>query len=949
MLSLAALSAVSALGQTSAPSIPIEWFGFPPPNFLTDYQSAPLFYTTNLLSVPVGIFGGVDNALILDTTNTAPACLEYAVLDSNQIENFSYDPGSVVFYFSPNWASVSQGGTGPGEKAYFIGSGDWSTGSPNGLFTIYADSLGSNIYVAGVGAGVTNIYASSPISWSSNTFHQIGVEWSSSGSRRNPGIRLYLDGALATTGINLSIVPAMGYDSNGLCTNGLFVGSDNMGGEQMRGSMWNMTTFNDMYGGWYRYAWEDISNALAAWQAPLATAGFGGMMGMNAAPPGYIPGATYTTNYADYTSFWLSIATSATRTQTVVTIQNTQSNLTYVILTNTVLDTHLADWGVWQTLTASNSVIVAPPFNVGNNAIFFASQLVLITGTNQIADWWQMLYFNQLGIDPYADPDGDGLCNYMEYTLGSNPTNAYSLDQTHTHKDGLWYLTSVAGETGTRVEMFMDPFDSYYDPYYDVTVVTFGLIGAETNDQFDIYIHTPSVDLKDTNLVWQDMFRFYEYPGGYFDGVFWYETAWPGFVPLDGSVKFAALNSQDRDADGLQDGYEVFVAHTIVGAPSSDESGIADGDADPANDGLSNLQKWQYGLNPAVPVSATDSSGSGMPDWFTNYITLWLGPGNADPWTAPSGDSMPNIVKYEIGDDPTLADYWYDSAPPPGGESNQFASVQINANYTASDGPNNNPYFPMFGNVAGPMGEGCSMTASTSGGGPGTATLNFQVWPLDEAYGTYACFAADADPSQGDLQEFDPADADLYREILFNSTDLAHGVWAHVNENVLEALSSQTLEYVHAVSMLKIQRQVRLIQFDQYLLTQGANSSGVLMRMQGSASIIHTEVTKVTAIDIQYVRKYPNLDWIGRSLTAAGYLTCAASWYYDWPTLMDDVQAYSSDVQNHTDTGAADILSSQIQSMLQGMPGMPEWLVVGLDPTIPIFSLNGPLGWYDGY
>jgi hypothetical protein len=160
MLSLAATSPESARGQTSPPTIPMEWFGFQPPDFLTDFQSAPLFYTTNLLSVPVGILWGLDNALILDTTNLDPACLEYAVQDTNGINNFSYDPGTVLFYYAPNWASVSTGGLGPSETAYFLGSGDWSPGSPNGLFTVYADAYGSNIYVAGVAAGVTNILTS---------------------------------------------------------------------------------------------------------------------------------------------------------------------------------------------------------------------------------------------------------------------------------------------------------------------------------------------------------------------------------------------------------------------------------------------------------------------------------------------------------------------------------------------------------------------------------------------------------------------------------------------------------------------------------------------------------------------------------------------------------------------------------------------------------------------
>ena len=257
----------------------MQWFYFPSPGFQTTDGSAPIAYSTNLLSVPVDLFGG-DNALILDTTNSDPAFLEYAVTDTNWNQTFSYDPGTVLFFFSPNWASVSQGGTGPGETAYFLGSGDWSTGSPNGLFTIYADSVGSNIYVSGVGDGVTNIYASAGISWTSNTFHEIGVEWSSSGNRFHPGIKLYLDGALAATGIKFSIVPATGYDSNGFSTNGVFVGSDNNGEEQMRGAMWYMTTWGVMYGGWYTNGWTELSNAIVAWQGTLGGSGFGGMMTM---------------------------------------------------------------------------------------------------------------------------------------------------------------------------------------------------------------------------------------------------------------------------------------------------------------------------------------------------------------------------------------------------------------------------------------------------------------------------------------------------------------------------------------------------------------------------------------------------------------------------------------------------------------------------------------------
>lgn len=67
-----------------------------------------------------------------------------------------------------------------------------------------------------------------------------------------------------------------------------------------------------------------------------------------------------------------------------------------------------------------------------------------------------------------------------------------------------------------------------------------------------------------------------------------------------------------------------------------------------------------------------------------------------------------------------------------------------------------------------------------------------------------------------------------------------------------------------------------------------------------------------------------------------------------WGDLMDDIEGYKSDVRNHANTAGADLLSTQIQSMLQDMPDLPTWFSIGLDPSVPIFSPN-PLGWYDGY
>ncbi|MGH7990572.1 MAG: hypothetical protein ACREDS_10345, partial [Limisphaerales bacterium] len=321
------------------------------------------------------------------------------------------------------------------------------------------------------------------------------------------------------------------------------------------------------------------------------------------------------------------------------------------------------------------------------------------------------------------DTDGDGLSDGLEVQLGFDPNNAYSQDSTHNQKDGAWYLTAITGQSHTRISITLDTVDSYYDSDYGVTVLYFPITGVTTNDQFHVYIQTPSTDSTDTNLVWQDMFADMGYTNfGFIEGASgpdWVATYWPGVVPTNGTVKFAVMDNQDRDYDGLPDGYEILSTHTIVGSPSSDDSGTVDGDADPGQDNLSNVQKLHYGLNPLIAVSSQDSLTNGLPDWMRGYITFWDGAAAADPWADADGDKVPNIVEYDLGTDPAVGDYWADLPPPPGDESQQFVSLQVNASYGASDGPNNNSYFPSFGLTVGPLGLSCLMTSDNSGSGAG--------------------------------------------------------------------------------------------------------------------------------------------------------------------------------------------------------------------------------------
>jgi hypothetical protein len=552
---------------------------------------------------------GYENALILDTTNLDPAYLEYYVVDTNWINNLSYGPpGSVLFFFAPDWASCSQGGTGPGETAYFLWCGDTST---NGLFAIYTDQYGSNIYFGGVNNGVSSIYASAPISWTSNSWHQIGVEWWGSRSR------IYLDGALAASGRRMSIVPWMGTDTNGFYTNGFFIGSDNQGYEQARGAFWDMMTWSVEYGGYYIDGWSTLSNNLVAWQTASGFS-FGRTMDTSAGF-GYVPGVAYTTNYADYTNFNMTIGPSNSPTQVVFTVQNTQSNLTYNILTNSTLDPNLADWGVWQTLTASNSVIVAPPFNLGSNSMFFASQLVLITGTNQIADWWQMLYFHQLGIDPYADPDGDGLCNYSEYILGTNPTNAYSISPTH--NDAQAMFLAYTNDATTRLRLFQTNGPGTNE-------VTLTLSNTSVGSNYQIY----SKDMSVANSAWRVE-----------TNLLGTNNATQITIQLAGrTLEFIGGDGEDPDGDSLPSGYEVLCTLTDPLLADTGNTGTPDGYKDPDGDGYVNLEEYYNGTDPHV-----FNPPQGVPNISADFVT---GPnGNMIvTWQAASGPVLGYIISSNL-------------------------------------------------------------------------------------------------------------------------------------------------------------------------------------------------------------------------------------------------------------------------------------------------------------
>jgi hypothetical protein len=322
-----------------------------------------------------------------------------------------------------------------------------------------------------------------------------------------------------------------------------------------------------------------------------------------------LPNYTITTNYANYTNFWLVITNYSDGV--VVTIESTLSNLTYAILTNGNLAT--TNWGIWQILTASNSFTAAPPLVIGSNELFFTAALIGTTGTNGLPDWWQMEYFGALNVDPYADPDNDGLCNLDEYQLGTNPTNAYSVTPLHNDAQAL-FLAYTSYDTNCRYGLIVSNG-------LDTNTMLVTMVNTVAGMNYQIYTRI----IGDSTLTWRVETNFV---GS--------NTATTVPVYLNGrSLRYVGGFGEDSDGDGLPDGYEVLCTLTDPLLPDTGLTGTPDGYKDPGGDGYSNLQEMYNGTNPHVfnAPAAPIVSVAPMPGGSGVLISWEPAPGDVNSYT----------------------------------------------------------------------------------------------------------------------------------------------------------------------------------------------------------------------------------------------------------------------------------------------------------------------------
>ena len=258
-----------------------------------------------------------------------------------------------------------------------------------------------------------------------------------------------------------------------------------------------------------------------------------------------------------------------------------------------------------------------------------------------------------------GDPDGDGLNNWREKSLGTFPTNADS------DADGV--------DDGTEMSLGTDPLsqDSDDDGLEDGMEVNLIHSNPLSNDSDGDGLLDADEVGRGTSPISDDSDG-----DGLKDG---YEVTW-GLNPLSGSGNDGA--SADLDQDGLTNLQEQSAGSDPLD-PDSDDDGLNDGLevsigtspllSDSDYDGLSDFQERDIGTIPTQP----DTDGDGMNDGWelafgcmrpavqtngdvTTFNPLVHNSNDSDPnndYTAdPDGDGLTNGQESDMGTNPCLAD-----------------------------------------------------------------------------------------------------------------------------------------------------------------------------------------------------------------------------------------------------------------------------------------------------
>ena len=129
-------------------------------------------------------------------------------------------------------------------------------------------------------------------------------------------------------------------------------------------------------------------------------------------------------------------------------------------------------------------VIITPSDGITNGAPFTTSSVHIPVDAdgNGLNDDWEVTYFGHIGVDPNADPDGDGFSNAQEYQLGTSPVDANStlkITSIVVTGDDVAVTWSTAGGHTNIVQEAPDPSGNYSN--ISLNIVIPGTVDTSTN------------------------------------------------------------------------------------------------------------------------------------------------------------------------------------------------------------------------------------------------------------------------------------------------------------------------------------------------------------------------------------------------------------------------------------------------------------------------------------
>jgi hypothetical protein len=402
-------------GPTNAPLD--SWSFYDKTNWTSDNGYAPVSFTNLNYS-----YLGNGSSLVMDTN--VPAWLQYNVYESDGTTNLTVDSGTVTFWFAPDWSSTNAGGLGPQEAGRLFEVGSYTADSSYGLWSIYVDEGGNNIYFSAqtndLSSSLTT-YLSAPISWTTNYFHFIALTYSPTNTA------LYLDGAFVTNGAPLTVYP--GAD---VLTNGFYIGSDSNGIYQAEGLFNTVATYNYPLSsndvqqifnwGWTYYMISPWNTAMA--QIVSAGSNPSGSPTVYEAITGIgslqLVGSASSCSYS--TNIWITnvvatVAGNGTMNMTF-TIEGGADGVPYDVFANSVLGfgTNSMPWAWMGQGYHCNTYTLT---NLPNTACFLILGTPQDTDGDGLTDAYELLVSHT---NPnVADTDGDGISDAWEVLLGLNP------------------------------------------------------------------------------------------------------------------------------------------------------------------------------------------------------------------------------------------------------------------------------------------------------------------------------------------------------------------------------------------------------------------------------------------------------------------------------------------------------------------------------------------------